>query len=454
VKSWLAYNSNQWLLIIDNADDPEIDYSRYVPHGNSGHILLTTRNPECVVHNTVGKEHLKALEPDLAEYLLLRASGIEQSRWTEKKGAASAIVDILGSHTLAIVQAGAFIKQRLCTIKQYPVIFQQEKGQLLKFHSRQNMSIYRNVYTTFEVSAKYLERSDLQEVSDTLDLPHTLAFMHNSSIPESLFQRAAEYVPQVKDMDLQHSPQHITRLPEYVSSRNNLQNQLRLRKACSVLESLSTVTTKTNDDGSLSISAHSLVQAWAKERQDPQSQTKAWQAASTIMVFSCQEDYTYCPFLILLQPHIRACVDHDIESYTQQMSEVETAQILFHLAYVLLIMRDDDSLKLLTEHIRSRLRNRATANREIMSCVAFFTGRVYKIHGEYGKAVRIYEDLVENQTQALAKDHHLLLASRHELAFAYLANGRFQETLKLLEYLVRIQKKVSQGSSQPACLAA
>ena len=79
VKLWLACNSRRWLLIIDNVDDLEIDYSEYISSSKRGDILLTTRNPECGIYNTVGSELLGDLEPKLARKLLLRATSIIES---------------------------------------------------------------------------------------------------------------------------------------------------------------------------------------------------------------------------------------------------------------------------------------------------------------------------------------------------------------------------------------
>ena len=41
-KRWLVNLKNPWLLIIDNADKPQIDVSRYFPPDDQGTILLTT----------------------------------------------------------------------------------------------------------------------------------------------------------------------------------------------------------------------------------------------------------------------------------------------------------------------------------------------------------------------------------------------------------------------------
>ena len=43
----LANLKERWLLILDNADDPKVDYQRYFPTGLRGVVMLTSRNDEC-----------------------------------------------------------------------------------------------------------------------------------------------------------------------------------------------------------------------------------------------------------------------------------------------------------------------------------------------------------------------------------------------------------------------
>lgn len=73
-KSWLANLSHQWLLILDNADDITFDLSNYFPPGDRGTIIITSRNPECRMHVTVGFEELDKMDLEDAITLLLKAS--------------------------------------------------------------------------------------------------------------------------------------------------------------------------------------------------------------------------------------------------------------------------------------------------------------------------------------------------------------------------------------------
>ena len=460
VKSWLACSSQRWLLVIDNADNLEIDYSKYIPPSRRGDILFTTRNPECGTYNTVGRETLGDLQPELARELLLRATETAQNRWKEKEKAAMDVVEVLGSHTLAIIQAGAFIRQKLCTFEQYPIIFQQQKGKLLKFHSKQNMSTYRNVYTTFEVSAEYLQNSKKPEDSDALDFLHILAFMHNSGISEAIFRKASKYASKLRDMGISNdeevlslSVRHIARLPKYIQQEwPSLQELLRWREARAILESLSIITVHENND-SITISTHSLVHAWAKERQNYQSRCRAWQSAATILALSCKGRYTFHSFFLVLQPHVRACISHEIEDYTRtNMFDFEAAQLVFQFAYLLEQIRDEDSLSLLVHRIRLRLQNRYEADHEVALQIKNFTGRVCLTKGEYGEAVDAFKEIVECRSKKAAEDDSSLLASQHELAGAYRANGQVDEAVELLEHVVKVKEKLAED--HPSRLAS
>ena len=446
VKSWLASNSQRWLVIIDDADDPGRDYSGYIPSGISGDILFTTRVPECETYNTVGSEKLDDLEPELARELLYRAADIAKSQWKEKDEAAKSILTILGSHTLAIIQAGAFIKRGLCTLERYPDVFKQQKGKLLKFYAKQNPSTYCNVYATFEVSAEYLQKSPLPEASDALDLLHIIAFMHNSGISETMFQRASEYASKLEHsgtIDRKEDPwslaSHIARLPEYVQGWTGFEDRIRWREACTVLENLSIITVHKNDDY-FAISMHSLIHAWAKERQDHHGQCRAWQAAATIVALSCGGHWEFQSFFITVQAHVRACVNPEIEDYTRTLSDMQAAQLLFQFASVLYRMSDYRSLDPLVKRIRLRLQDKFEKDHRVALEINKFTGRMYLEQGRYGEAVAVFQDIMEICSRVLPDDDPERLDSQQDLAMAYKNNGQIDKAIQLLEYIVKIQE--------------
>ncbi|ERF72190.1 hypothetical protein EPUS_02077 [Endocarpon pusillum Z07020] len=279
-KRWLENTEHTWLLIVDNADDRKIDYSKYLPSGNRGNILMTTRNPECSIHCTVGQELLEKLDVDDAEKLLLKASGIDESQWDVRKPAAANIVQLLGRHALAITQAGAFVRKGLCTLEEYPHEFQHQRQRLLRFCPDQSRSTYGGVYTTFEVSAQVLEKSSDPQAIDALELLRILAFVHFDRVPILIFRKAwtyAQTIPSNEENGLQEdvtflSHWHVSRLPGFMRSLNSGElDIISLREAVRTLASFSIISINETDD----ISMHPLVHAWAKDRLDQSDQTMA-----------------------------------------------------------------------------------------------------------------------------------------------------------------------------------
>ncbi|KAF8989127.1 hypothetical protein BDQ17DRAFT_1478987 [Cyathus striatus] len=46
VLQWMTSLKNEWLLIFDNADSSPELIEKFLPSGDNGNILITSRNPE------------------------------------------------------------------------------------------------------------------------------------------------------------------------------------------------------------------------------------------------------------------------------------------------------------------------------------------------------------------------------------------------------------------------
>lgn len=114
----LANTQERWLLVLDNADDPEFDYTSYIPSGNQGVVIMTSRIPACSQYSTIPLEKLEGLEEDYPTQLLLKAAHIPEASWESCSEQAKVIVQLLGSHTLALIQAGAYIAEGHCRLDQ------------------------------------------------------------------------------------------------------------------------------------------------------------------------------------------------------------------------------------------------------------------------------------------------------------------------------------------------
>ena len=76
VKSWLSDSVENWLLVLDNADDLDnVDLRSFFPNAPSRKILITSRNP---ISGRFGTGHeILSLTEDAAVQLLLQKAGKE-----------------------------------------------------------------------------------------------------------------------------------------------------------------------------------------------------------------------------------------------------------------------------------------------------------------------------------------------------------------------------------------
>ncbi|RYP05013.1 hypothetical protein DL764_004088 [Monosporascus ibericus] len=260
-----------WLLILDNADNPEVNYQEYCPSGIRGAVLITSRNPECRLYETVGYEELGSLEKGDCIRLLLQPTGLS-SEPQAINSAAEKVIDILGSHTLAILQAGSYIAQGGCSLSNYPVVFQKQRERLLKFNLTQAQSRYRNVYATMEASAQTLDTLESESAEDALCLLQILSQFHYENVPLDLLQDAWNGAQEARDNpeddeDIGHlTSWHVSHLPEFLESDSHVWDPFRTSAALNRLESLALVK-RGNIKGRWTVSMHSLAHTWINIRQ-------------------------------------------------------------------------------------------------------------------------------------------------------------------------------------------
>src|SRR5271168_2693775 len=116
---WISQIQEEWLIVFDNADDPSPDVvAKFIPPGNRGNILITSRNPSMGrVISFENRIEIKEMEEPDAIDLLLKASCLDPL--PEHLQAAKQIVTELGCIPLAVDHAGAYIEAGKCDINQY-----------------------------------------------------------------------------------------------------------------------------------------------------------------------------------------------------------------------------------------------------------------------------------------------------------------------------------------------
>ena len=243
----LAATKQSWLLILDNADDPYFDYQLYLPSGTHGAVIVTSRIPQCRKYGTVGTEALEGLDEEQSQELLLKAAELPRESWPSHGGHANQVVRLLGSHTLALIQAGAYISNGHCQLHEYPEIYHRQRKRLLAFRPKQAQSRYCDVYTTFEASAAVLEQSESEAARDALQLLTILSMLDSSFLPLQIFKDAWHGGRNLLTDPLGPSTRynlsldHLKQFPSFIVEDSNIWDPYRLIEASSLLASHSLV---------------------------------------------------------------------------------------------------------------------------------------------------------------------------------------------------------------------
>jgi hypothetical protein len=150
---WLSQCTKPWLLVIDNADAPEMDVWKYFPVGGSGHILITTRDPGAEIYATVGHIRLSGLEPEDAVNLLLKTAFPKDespSPNSDNRRTAQKIASELGYLALAIANAGTSIRRNIYTLEMYLRHYLGHRKEMISSKSISTAD-QANILTTWEI---------------------------------------------------------------------------------------------------------------------------------------------------------------------------------------------------------------------------------------------------------------------------------------------------------------
>ncbi len=444
INGWLSRSEDPWLLIFDNADDPSLDLSQYFPIGNRGAILITTRNPDCVVHATVGSMEFDRLPVEDAVELLIKTAAIEHMSSEDPRILANFIVETLGCLALAIVQAGAAIRQKLCTMEDYCDIYSRQRKRLLSHQPVQASSDYRfTVYTTWEVSINMIENMSNETAENALELLRFFSILHFDGISEEILRRAWENMKRENDL----SPWKLEVLRKIDSEK---WDPRLVREAMALLLSFSLISINGTDNR---ISMHPLVHVWVRDRA-MESNHLDWKAAAYTLSASIPwdedlYDYNYGRNVL---PHINSCLGI-YWSETSMAEDMETSviDIFRHLALVYskhgqwqeCLKLDEQVVKIC--HVRFGEEHRCTL--QAMSNRNYSYLRCNRNQ----EAIELAEQLLKTSKVILGDEDDVTLETISKLAYLYHEFGRDQEALVMAEKALQIRKKIWGNESYATC---
>ncbi|KAH6694332.1 hypothetical protein BKA61DRAFT_257548 [Leptodontidium sp. MPI-SDFR-AT-0119] len=453
----LTNTQRSWLLILDNADDPDFDYQVYFPPGNHGAVLMTTRVTECRMYSPDAFEALEGLEEEDSKNLLLKAAELPRESWSSCSYDAKGVVNLLGSHPLALIQAGAYISQGHCQLGQYPKVYQRQRQRLLKYRPNQAQSRYCDVYATFEASADVLERSQSESASDALRLLEILSMLGSSVLPLQIFEetwKGCKKVSRTSDEAMEideFSRDHVLKLPSFMVLKEDEWDSFRLTKATFLLTSLSLITR--HDLKSYSgLSMHALTHAWAKDRQDSSRQGEVWIISGCVLGLSRLNTSFWQMKERSLLPHVLSYLEIEVKKAFGPGSKSIVTSIFLNCAQALLGMRQDTRLSQLLEAVFIELQQNPNKPSKEFLPLYDLQERSLTNLGKNEAAKALLQQILRIREEVLGKTHPSTLATMSNLALVLASQGKYAEAEAMNRQTLEISEEVL-GKMHPETLA-
>jgi hypothetical protein len=169
-----------WLLIFDNADNPQVDLSIYIPQCDHGNVIITSRLTEVKQMASPGC-HLDFSDLEQREAISLVLKRANQVDSNTNRRLASDIVDALGCQALAVATAGAYIAlSATCNLDNYLSLFERKRKELLNYKMKSLDGYQKTVFSAFQLSFDQLS-------PPTKLLLQICAFFHRAAIPIEVF---------------------------------------------------------------------------------------------------------------------------------------------------------------------------------------------------------------------------------------------------------------------------
>ncbi|KAB2590627.1 FxSxx-COOH system tetratricopeptide repeat protein [Streptomyces arboris] len=359
--------SERWLLVFDNADDPET-LRRYFPQGGSGHILVTSRNQSWSQHGDALPVDVFLREESI-EHLQRRASGLTDEE-------ADQVATALGDLPLAVEQAAAWIAETATPIDTYLEQLGRQAPQVLSLN--QPAGYPEPVAATWNISIARLKE--------------------RSPAAVRLLQLCAFFAPEPISANLLYSKEMIEALKPYDSS---LQEKLVLGR---VIREIGRFALAKVDQVSNSIQVHRLVQAVIKAQLTEEEQREARHVVHRILAGARPDDdepidnpETW-PRFATIWPHLGP-------SDARHCKEPETRRLLIDRVRYLWKRGDIRTAGALGEELRQTWLEMLGERDLQYLYLCFHLSNILRTRGRYVEARELDEFTLRRQREVLGPEH-------------------------------------------------
>jgi tetratricopeptide (TPR) repeat protein len=421
----------RWLIIYDSADGDYSVVEKFLPPGEAGNILITSRNGE-LKRLVLDWVNVLAMEEDEGVTLFLRSAMLDGSSDDVRNVAKKMVVELSGI-PLALDQAGAYINRSGCGIDGYLKLYQKNKHKLMSKAGFKGASGYgRSAYGTWDISFQQIEQMMLREneeaktAQSAITLLRIFAFLNHENIPEELFKNAAEnYMNDNINTANSDFPMTLLNHQTLFIDEHGEWDKVQFLNGTQVLLSFSLISGVNH-----LYSMHLLVNSWSRSCMSQTEISNHYHRARALLSCSVIPDWNIDnhAFCRLLAPHIRSNLLHGQELRFQDKyygHEYIRFSIVFgHIGSW------DEREKVLNAAANERKAMFGSDHLDtlkIMNELAF----TYRNQGRWHEAEKLQVEVMNKQKVMLGLDNPGTLATMNNLALTYWYQGRWDEAEKL-----------------------
>ncbi|KAJ7814898.1 hypothetical protein B0H14DRAFT_3149270 [Mycena olivaceomarginata] len=455
---WLAGKQEEWLLFFDNADDVQLDISKFFPRCTFGNILITTRNQELCIHASAGSR-VSDMEPEDAKDLLLqlayrgRSDKQEKLNSNEQEKLAVAIVKELHCFALAVSQAGGYIHAR-GKLSGYLKLYQSHRDQLLQHTEIQKQDQYglapfKLRHQSSDIQPKWwgakhptaLLLSYKKLSSPGRTMLQICSSLHHEGISEEIFEKASVSQAKLDDSELQ---KEVTQFLSVLGKQDGNWDSLVFHRVMGELESYSLIERDEQND---SYRIHPLVHGWSVTTVETNRHLLQKSVLSMIGLSISEdfedEDYKYRRKLL---QHVTRSLDSLNKEEICTFVATRIALVYFEGGW----WKDAEVFQVVVMEMNKHVLGEE--HPDTLTSMANLAS-TYRNQGRWKDAEALNMVVMEMRKHVLGEEHPDTLTSMANLACTYRNQGRWKDAEALEVVVMEMSKRVL-GEEHPDTLTS
>jgi tetratricopeptide (TPR) repeat protein len=414
VKVWLQ-NHQDWLLILDNADELDI-LSAFLPPRLGGHVIITTR--AAAPGRFARRLLVETFPEEQGTLFLLRRAGLipldadASQASPQDQALAQQITQDVGGLPLALDQIGAYLETTGSSLASYWQKYQQHRVELLKEYRGMGADHPQPVATTWSLS---FQRVDERNPA-AADLLRFCAFLAPDVIFEDMLTQGADA------------------LPPTISAA--IKDGYLLDLAIETLRAYSLIT---RDTQTKALAVHRLVQTVVRDSLPAEAQQQWMLHVVTLVNQAFPEveftNWSQCEHCL---PHALLCAQWIKQG---QISTPAAMRLLDQLGYYLMVRGHyNEAEPFLWQALSLRERQLGSEHLDTATSLRHL-GLLYRLTAKYTEAEALLQRVLSIREKQLGPEHLDTATSLHDLALLYSEIGKDTEAEALLQQALSIREQ-------------